>query len=105
MLLWPSLTGIQCSPVAPRIWTLPSGHTPGNCHDWRAVPSEGLRYVCFLPPALPFLSTPACTFHFSIPPCQPRPPSSLLYRLSPLPSPILTLPSTFPPPTVEKLIR
>ncbi|VDM05247.1 unnamed protein product [Schistocephalus solidus] len=27
MLLWPPLTGTQLSPVAPRSWVLPSGHT------------------------------------------------------------------------------
>ncbi|VDL91738.1 unnamed protein product [Schistocephalus solidus] len=37
MLLWPPLTGTQLSPVAPRSWVLPSGHTPGNRHDWRAI--------------------------------------------------------------------
>ncbi|VDL90618.1 unnamed protein product [Schistocephalus solidus] len=43
MLLWPPLTGTQLSPVAPRSWVLPSGHTPGNRHDRRAKPGEGLR--------------------------------------------------------------
>ncbi|VDM02881.1 unnamed protein product, partial [Schistocephalus solidus] len=43
MLLWPPLTGTQLSPVAPRIWVLPSGHTPGSRHDQRAKPGEGLR--------------------------------------------------------------
>ncbi|VDL87744.1 unnamed protein product [Schistocephalus solidus] len=43
MLLWPPLTGTQLSPVDPRSWVLPSGHTPGNHHDWRAKPGEGLR--------------------------------------------------------------
>ncbi|VDL89635.1 unnamed protein product [Schistocephalus solidus] len=38
MLLWPPLTGTQLSPVAPRIWVLPSSHTPGNRHDRRAKP-------------------------------------------------------------------
>ncbi|VDM02543.1 unnamed protein product [Schistocephalus solidus] len=33
MLLWPPLTGTQLSPVAPRSWVLPSGHTPVNRHD------------------------------------------------------------------------
>ncbi|VDL92981.1 unnamed protein product [Schistocephalus solidus] len=43
MLLWPPLTGTHLSPVAPRSWVLPSGHTPGNRHDRRAKPGEGLR--------------------------------------------------------------
>ncbi|VDL95429.1 unnamed protein product [Schistocephalus solidus] len=43
MLLWPPLTGTQLSPVAPRSWALPSGHTPGNRHDRWAKPDEGLR--------------------------------------------------------------
>ncbi|VDM02327.1 unnamed protein product [Schistocephalus solidus] len=41
MLLWPPLTGTQLSPLAPRSWILPRGHTPGNRHDQRAKP--GLR--------------------------------------------------------------
>ncbi|VDL88558.1 unnamed protein product [Schistocephalus solidus] len=40
MLLWPPLTGTQLSPVAPRSWVLPSGHTPGNNHDRRAKPDN-----------------------------------------------------------------
>ncbi|VDL94764.1 unnamed protein product [Schistocephalus solidus] len=43
MLLWPPLTGTQLSPVAPRSWVFPSGHTPGKHHDRRAKPGEGLR--------------------------------------------------------------
>ncbi|VDL92193.1 unnamed protein product [Schistocephalus solidus] len=43
MLLWPPLTGTQLSPVAPRSWVLPSGHTPGNRYDRQAKPVEGLR--------------------------------------------------------------
>ncbi|VDM04092.1 unnamed protein product [Schistocephalus solidus] len=43
MLLWPPLTGTALSPVAPRSWVLPSGHTPGNRHDRRAKPGQGLR--------------------------------------------------------------
>ncbi|VDL98960.1 unnamed protein product [Schistocephalus solidus] len=43
MLLWPPLTGTQLSPVAPQSWVLTSGHTPGNRHDQRAKPGEGLR--------------------------------------------------------------
>ncbi|VDL90670.1 unnamed protein product [Schistocephalus solidus] len=39
MLLWPPLTGTQLSPVAPRSWVLPSGHTPGNRHDRWAKPA------------------------------------------------------------------
>ncbi|VDL94879.1 unnamed protein product [Schistocephalus solidus] len=42
MLLWPPLTGTQLSPMALRIWAPISGHTPGNRHDWRAKPGEGL---------------------------------------------------------------
>ncbi|VDL95725.1 unnamed protein product [Schistocephalus solidus] len=42
MLLWPPLTGTQLSPVAPRSWVLPSGHTPGNRHDRRAKPAQGM---------------------------------------------------------------
>ncbi|VDL88553.1 unnamed protein product [Schistocephalus solidus] len=43
MHLWPPLTGTQLSPVAPRRWVLPSGHTPGNRHDRWAKPGEGLQ--------------------------------------------------------------
>ncbi|VDM04058.1 unnamed protein product [Schistocephalus solidus] len=39
MLLWPPLTGTQLSPVAPRSWVLPSGHSQGNRHDRRAKPA------------------------------------------------------------------
>ncbi|VDL94166.1 unnamed protein product [Schistocephalus solidus] len=51
-LLWPPLTGGECScgltgtqlsPVAPRSWVLPGGHTPANRHDRWAKPGEGLR--------------------------------------------------------------
>ncbi|VDL95640.1 unnamed protein product [Schistocephalus solidus] len=35
-------------PVAPQSWILPSGHTPGNRHDWWATPGEGLRCCVFL---------------------------------------------------------
>ncbi|VDM03570.1 unnamed protein product [Schistocephalus solidus] len=40
MLVWTPLTGTQISPVAPRNWVLPSGHTPGKRHDWRAKPAR-----------------------------------------------------------------
>ncbi|VDL93202.1 unnamed protein product [Schistocephalus solidus] len=40
MLLWPPLTGTQLSPVAPRSWVLPSGHTPTNRHDRPAKPDN-----------------------------------------------------------------
>ncbi|VDM05807.1 unnamed protein product [Schistocephalus solidus] len=40
MLLWPSLAATQLSPVAPRSWVLPSGHTPGNRHYRRAKPDN-----------------------------------------------------------------
>ncbi|VDM06023.1 unnamed protein product, partial [Schistocephalus solidus] len=40
MLLWPPLSGIQLSSVAPRSWVLPSGHTPGNRHERRAKPGQ-----------------------------------------------------------------
>ncbi|VDL99606.1 unnamed protein product [Schistocephalus solidus] len=40
MLLWPPLAGIQLSPVAPRSWFLPSGHTTGNRHDQRDKPDN-----------------------------------------------------------------
>ncbi|VDL98654.1 unnamed protein product [Schistocephalus solidus] len=46
MLLWPPLTGTQLSPVAPRSWVLPSGHTPGNRNDRRAQPGEVSCVVC-----------------------------------------------------------
>ncbi|VDL94543.1 unnamed protein product [Schistocephalus solidus] len=39
MLMLLPLTGTQLSPVAPRSWVLPSGHTPGNRHDRRAKPA------------------------------------------------------------------
>ncbi|VDL96595.1 unnamed protein product [Schistocephalus solidus] len=41
------------APGAPRSWTLPSGHTPGNRHDRRAKPGEGLRCCVCLPAATP----------------------------------------------------
>ncbi|VDL89727.1 unnamed protein product [Schistocephalus solidus] len=50
MLLWPPLTGIKLSPVAPRSWVLPSGHTPGNRH---ATLTSGLLEVGFFPAATP----------------------------------------------------
>ncbi|VDL88782.1 unnamed protein product [Schistocephalus solidus] len=44
----PTLTGTELSPVAPRSWVLPSVHNPGNLHERRAKPGEGLRCcVCF----------------------------------------------------------
>ncbi|VDM00994.1 unnamed protein product [Schistocephalus solidus] len=43
MLLWPPLTGNQLSPVAPRSWVLPSGHTPDNRHERRAKPDRKIR--------------------------------------------------------------
>ncbi|VDM01395.1 unnamed protein product [Schistocephalus solidus] len=43
MLLWPPLTGIQLSPVAPQSWVLPSGNIPGNRHDRQDKPAEGHR--------------------------------------------------------------
>ncbi|VDL90090.1 unnamed protein product [Schistocephalus solidus] len=53
MLLWPPLTGTQLSPVAPRSWVLPSGHTLGNRHARRAKPGEGLRCcVCASTPGM-----------------------------------------------------
>ncbi|VDL92139.1 unnamed protein product [Schistocephalus solidus] len=48
MLLGLPLTGTQLSPVAPRSWVLPSGHTPGNCHDRRDEPDEDLRCCTIL---------------------------------------------------------
>ncbi|VDL89258.1 unnamed protein product [Schistocephalus solidus] len=48
MLLWPPLTGAQLSPVAPRSWVLPGGHTQGNRYDQQTKPGEGLQCcVCF----------------------------------------------------------
>ncbi|VDL98342.1 unnamed protein product [Schistocephalus solidus] len=35
----PPLAGTQFSPVAPRSWVHPSGHTPGNRHDQWAKPA------------------------------------------------------------------
>ncbi|VDM00256.1 unnamed protein product [Schistocephalus solidus] len=43
MLLWPPLTGIKLSPMAPRSWDLPNGHTSGNRHFQQTKPGEGLR--------------------------------------------------------------
>ncbi|VDL97640.1 unnamed protein product [Schistocephalus solidus] len=43
MLLWLPLAGTQLSPVAPRSWAIPNGHTPCNRHDRRAKPGEGLH--------------------------------------------------------------
>ncbi|VDL99043.1 unnamed protein product [Schistocephalus solidus] len=40
MLLWPPLTGTELSPVAPRIWALPSCHTFVNRHDRWAKPDN-----------------------------------------------------------------
>ncbi|VDL90301.1 unnamed protein product [Schistocephalus solidus] len=45
MLLWPPLTGTQLSPVAPRSWVLPSGHTPGNRHDRRAKSASRVSQI------------------------------------------------------------
>ncbi|VDM05851.1 unnamed protein product [Schistocephalus solidus] len=47
MLLSPSLTGTQLSPVAPQSWVLPSDHTPGNHHDQRAKPERRDAGVAF----------------------------------------------------------
>ncbi|VDM04383.1 unnamed protein product [Schistocephalus solidus] len=59
MLLWPPLTGTQLSPVAPRSWVLPSGHTPRNRHDRWAKQGEGLRrYVCASTPDNPRSNRP-----------------------------------------------
>ncbi|VDL98578.1 unnamed protein product [Schistocephalus solidus] len=87
-----------------------SGHTPGNRHDWRTKPVEGLRccvclhtrYICSLPPVIA-LYRPPCPFSSPFPPL----PSSLLLILKPLISPhlltpastphLLSLSSTFPP--------
>ncbi|VDM06489.1 unnamed protein product [Schistocephalus solidus] len=88
---------------------LPNGHTPGNRHDWRAKPGEGLRccvclhnqYVCFLPPvlahlqsSLPFLlsfSTPLLS-PLSSPPPHPLSSSYSCFYPSPFSS-IRILPS------------
>ncbi|VDL90299.1 unnamed protein product [Schistocephalus solidus] len=43
MLLWPPLSDSQLSPVVPRCTVLQSGHTPGNRHNRRTNPGEGLR--------------------------------------------------------------
>ncbi|VDM02278.1 unnamed protein product [Schistocephalus solidus] len=43
MLLLSHLTCAELSPVAPRSWLLPNGHTPCNRHDQRAKPGDGLR--------------------------------------------------------------
>ncbi|VDL91797.1 unnamed protein product [Schistocephalus solidus] len=53
MLLWPPLTGTQLSPVVPRSWALPSGHTPGYHHDRRAKRGEGLWHRVCLHTRLP----------------------------------------------------
>ncbi|VDL97591.1 unnamed protein product [Schistocephalus solidus] len=45
MLMWPPLTGTQLSPVAPRSWVFPSGHTPGNRHDRRAKPVNDFLFA------------------------------------------------------------
>ncbi|VDL91346.1 unnamed protein product [Schistocephalus solidus] len=99
MLLWPPLTGTQLSPVAPQSWVLLKDHTPGNHHDRRAKPGEGLRcceclhtqYACSLalpsrlyPPTCP---SPSCLLPVHCP-CSP-------------PSPF-ALPSSS---TVEKVLR
>ncbi|VDM03006.1 unnamed protein product, partial [Schistocephalus solidus] len=52
MLLWPPLPGTQLSPVAPRSWVLPSGHTPGNRHDRRAKPGRVSGVVCASTPGM-----------------------------------------------------
>ncbi|VDL97312.1 unnamed protein product [Schistocephalus solidus] len=94
MLLWPPLTGTQCSPVAPHSCALPSGPSLGNRHDRRTKPGKVFRccvclqtqYVCSLP--LPFTPTP--------PSLPPPASSSMLFLISPLPSPLSSYLS--PPP-------
>ncbi|VDL96533.1 unnamed protein product [Schistocephalus solidus] len=85
---YPALTCGSSKPV------LPSGHIPGNHHDRRAKPGEGLRccvclhtrYVYSHPPVLA-RSRPPC-------PSYSPPLSSLLLIVHPLLSPLLTLDST-----------
>ncbi|VDL93971.1 unnamed protein product [Schistocephalus solidus] len=87
MYLRPPQAGTELSPLAPRIWVLPSGHTPCNHHDQQAKPGEGLqccrclqtRYVCALPSA-----------HLPLPASLPFPHSTFP---SPLLSPLLPLSS------------
>ncbi|VDL85540.1 unnamed protein product [Schistocephalus solidus] len=101
MLLWASLTGTQLSPVAPRSWVLPSGHTPGNRHDRTTKPGEGrrccvcrhTRYVCSIPPVLA-LSRPPCPSSSPFPTPLPSP---LLLLLHPLLSPPLLILASTPP--------
>ncbi|VDL90034.1 unnamed protein product [Schistocephalus solidus] len=118
MLLWPPRTGSQLSPVAPRSWVLPSGHTPGNRHDRRTKPGEVLRcymclqtrYVCCLPllcplslPPCPFLSSssPLPSFFYPSPSSRPFSLLSLLLSFT-LTSSLLPRSSPFPPPTRSK---
>ncbi|VDL90147.1 unnamed protein product [Schistocephalus solidus] len=58
MLLWPPLIGTKLSPVAPRSWALPNDHTPGNRHDRRAKPGEGLRCCVYLHTRLRMQASP-----------------------------------------------
>ncbi|VDM01138.1 unnamed protein product [Schistocephalus solidus] len=93
---------------------LPSGHTPGNRHDRRAKPGEGLRYcvclhtryVIFLPPVCPLPSSLPFLLSFSTPlpsplTSPPPPPLSSSYSCvyPSSSSPLLILPSF---PTIEK---
>ncbi|VDL86638.1 unnamed protein product [Schistocephalus solidus] len=102
---------------------LPSGHTPGNHHDRRAKPGEGLRccvclhtwYVCSLPPALSPLPS-SHSPHYSSQPTLLSPPTSTpssplallssslsLSCSSPLPS-MLPFPlSAFPSPILSHI--
>ncbi|VDL88020.1 unnamed protein product, partial [Schistocephalus solidus] len=81
MLLWPSLTGTQLSPVAPRSWFFPAATprataTTGGLNQVRVsgVVCLHTRYVCSFLPVL-VLSRPHC------PSSSPLP--------TPLPSPLL----------------
>ncbi|VDL92367.1 unnamed protein product, partial [Schistocephalus solidus] len=56
MFLWLPLTGTNLSPVAPQNCILPSGHTPGNRHDRRTKPGEGLRCCVSLQTRRPCLA-------------------------------------------------
>ncbi|VDL88954.1 unnamed protein product [Schistocephalus solidus] len=95
---------------------LPSGHSPGNHHDQRAKPGEGLR--CSVHPHTRYVCSRPLHFTFSRPPCLSPPTSLLLPLLYPLftpsspiisltltslfPSSALPLPSPFPPPNGRK---
>ncbi|VDL85857.1 unnamed protein product [Schistocephalus solidus] len=89
---------------------LPSGHTPGNRHDRRAKPGEGVRccvclhtrYVCSLNPS-PVLPVPLlASFFYSSSSSRPSFLPSLSLLSFTLTSSLLHRCSPFPPPSRSK---